>query len=173
MLHLFAVQLKVLLNAACNVDITCAFIWWEILCHSIFTNAISSKVIDRLKNLSKRDAIEITSVSCLSNLERLCFERCHHIQYLNRPSHDCAIFGWLYQNIYYFPAIIWLEKRTGQQNRSIWQLFDSVILKQLKGLRMYEDLLMTVFLKKNDPSSLIFCTTLTHSLSLIVPCPKN
>ena len=124
MLQRSDIQLKALLNAACNdVDNTCTVqlgdfrsIWWGINCPSIFTSVICFKILDHLKNLTsvwKCVEMELFSQSCLNNLERLNFIICLQTKDLlcHHPRHDLVIFGWIYQNVNYFSAIIWKEKK--------------------------------------------------------------
>ena len=75
-------------------------------------DAMSFKVLDQLCNLTPVwKCVEIPFVSCLKNLKRVTFIICLHTKQLfHYPRHDFAIFCWIYQNVDYFPAIIWKGK---------------------------------------------------------------
>ena len=118
-----AVQLKALLSVVCQVvDYVCTLPlgdlkprWWGLCCATIFTSIMSIKVLDQLENLTrvwKYIEIEVPSLSFLNNLKRLSFGIYLHAKDLlfNCLRHDLAIFGWIYQNVTYFPVIIWKEE---------------------------------------------------------------
>ena len=105
LLQMSAVQLKALLNTVWKVvDNSCTFLlgdprlrWWETCCPTIFRNAMRFKVLYQLEDLTsvwKCVEIELSSVSCLNNIERLSFMICLHTKYLLYYSskHDFAIF---------------------------------------------------------------------------------
>ena len=57
--------------------------------------------------------IELSSVSCLNNIERLNFVTCLHTK--NRQhhrKHDFVTFGSLYQNVTNFLFVLWRERET-------------------------------------------------------------
>ena len=89
--------------------------WCETCCHMIFVSAMCFRVLDQFKNLTpvwKCFEIELPSLFCLNNLEKLSFLICLHPKdfLLHHPRHGFILFHWIYQNVNYFPGKIWKEK---------------------------------------------------------------
>ena len=77
MLQMSTIQFKEPLNVAYQVvEKSCTFLlgdrksrWWGTRSPTIFTSAISLKIVDIFENLTKPVEIELSSMSCLNNLE--------------------------------------------------------------------------------------------------------
>ena len=65
------------------------------------------------KSVWKFAEIELPSLFCTNNIERLSFVICLHAKDLlfDRQRHYFNIFSYIYQNVCYFPGIIWKEKK--------------------------------------------------------------
>ena len=107
--------------------------WWTCCC-TIFTCAMSFKILDKLENLIpvwKCVDIEFLYV-CLNNLDRLSFIICLHTKDLLLHGPRRIHYIWLNK---YFPAIIWKEKENKVNRDDLSDCyFVSIIVKHCEHM---------------------------------------
>ena len=114
MLQMSAIQLKVLLNTACKVVDNARIFLLGDRCLQ-YSNGVRVVLVDVVLEEPSEEALP--SVCCLNNLGRLSFVICLHPDLkLYYSQHDFTIFGWIYLNVNYFPAIMW-KKKENKVNR--------------------------------------------------------